>query len=440
MTQQHIMQGQKYADTGSMEQERLIIKNFLSIKDFDWEIKDFNILTGDMGSGKSLCFKLLYFFQSIFDSVFNIYNLTTKDMELKKIKDRMTKEFYEIFYLKNSNVNLTDASITYSYKIADKRFEISANWGSEENNLDWKCEYIENTIKKWQTIDVGDTLESSDELRRRIFEDISSYFDYKLPMGVVFIPASRAFMSFDRDAGNASRINEYFFDILSDLTNYYEKKFGNNFSNDIKHILHINGVKIRKSVSKSTIYLDLKDGRTIPLSFASSGQQELFYLLWIVDNIQDLKYSWASNIRGSVIVEEPSAHLFPQEQKETIEYLVKIFQKNSEKKKIKFFISTHSPYVLDVINNMLYKGNMIRRFPDQEQKINEKINMPFINYEDVSAYFIEGNRMATNMLKESDGNHHLYEDKILDISAQINEDTNDLHYLNNILINENDDK
>jgi AAA15 family ATPase/GTPase len=48
--------------------ETLDIENFLSIKEFHWDIKQFNIITGDMGSGKSLCIKLLCFFEGIFRS------------------------------------------------------------------------------------------------------------------------------------------------------------------------------------------------------------------------------------------------------------------------------------------------------------------------------------------------------------------------------------
>ncbi|WP_461252207.1 hypothetical protein, partial [Treponema sp. R8-4-B8] len=47
-------------------QEKLIIKNFFTIKDFEWDVKGFNILTGGMASGKSLALKLLYFCEQVF--------------------------------------------------------------------------------------------------------------------------------------------------------------------------------------------------------------------------------------------------------------------------------------------------------------------------------------------------------------------------------------
>jgi AAA15 family ATPase/GTPase len=47
--------------------EFLKIRNFFSIKEFDWDIKGFNVITGGMGAGKSLCLKLLYFFERSLD-------------------------------------------------------------------------------------------------------------------------------------------------------------------------------------------------------------------------------------------------------------------------------------------------------------------------------------------------------------------------------------
>jgi AAA15 family ATPase/GTPase len=45
--------------------ETLEIHNFLSIKHIKWEIEKFNIITGDMAAGKSLCIKLTQFFEDI---------------------------------------------------------------------------------------------------------------------------------------------------------------------------------------------------------------------------------------------------------------------------------------------------------------------------------------------------------------------------------------
>jgi predicted ATPase len=54
--------------------ERLIVKNFLCLKDIDMEVKDFLILIGPQAAGKSLCAKLLYFFRTISEEM-AFYNM-----------------------------------------------------------------------------------------------------------------------------------------------------------------------------------------------------------------------------------------------------------------------------------------------------------------------------------------------------------------------------
>ena len=78
--------------------ETLEINNFLSISYMDWKINNFNILTGDMGSGKSLCIKLLSFFENIFvSSILLAPGFSKKLFEngnfFDKLSDRLKKNF-----------------------------------------------------------------------------------------------------------------------------------------------------------------------------------------------------------------------------------------------------------------------------------------------------------------------------------------------------------
>ncbi len=49
--------------------EKLIIKNFAGIKELEIEVKKINILIGPETSGKSICAKLLFYFQDFFKEV-----------------------------------------------------------------------------------------------------------------------------------------------------------------------------------------------------------------------------------------------------------------------------------------------------------------------------------------------------------------------------------
>jgi predicted ATPase len=78
--------------------ETLSIKNFFSITDFDWEIKKFNILTGDMGAGKSLCLKLLYFLEQAFHTAVFDAPVEKDSLSLDTLYNRLNVQFNKIFH------------------------------------------------------------------------------------------------------------------------------------------------------------------------------------------------------------------------------------------------------------------------------------------------------------------------------------------------------
>jgi predicted ATP-dependent endonuclease of OLD family len=88
---------------------------------------------------------------------------------------------------------------------------------------------------------------------------------------------------------------------------------------------------------------DAKD--KIRLSNASSGQQEVIRLL------QDIFITMLDQEKVLRILEEPEAHLFPIAQKQLIELLVLMMNQNIDNQLI---ITTHSPYILTVFNNLLF--------------------------------------------------------------------------------------
>ena len=60
-------------------------------------------------------------------------------------------------------------------------------------------------------------------------------------------------------------------------------------------------------------------------------------------------YQLINNIKTFIILEEPEAHLYPDAQKKMVELLSMFQSKNNE-----LLLTTHSPYVLGTINNLIY--------------------------------------------------------------------------------------
>lgn len=93
-------------------------------------------------------------------------------------------------------------------------------------------------------------------------------------------------------------------------------------------------------------FLLTPDGRQVPLSTLSSGQQEL---LPIVACMPSLYNSQAGTLH---YVEEPEAHLFPSTQCKIMQALVEASYDSS------LIITTHSPYVLAKVNNLIKAGEL----------------------------------------------------------------------------------
>ena len=103
-------------------------------------------------------------------------------------------------------------------------------------------------------------------------------------------------------------------------------------------------------------YLHTPDGRKVPLSALSSGQQELLPIITFLP--------WLSGARTASLcyIEEPEAHLFPTTQSRLVQGLVMIASSSS------LVMTTHSPYVLTKVNNLLKAGNLGKKLGEPLRK------------------------------------------------------------------------
>jgi hypothetical protein len=160
----------------------------------------------------------------------------------------------------------------------------------------------------------------------------------------------------------------------------------------------------------------------------ASGQQELLYLLLAMDKL-DKRGSSLSGKQLSIFIEEPSAHLFPAEQKKAVEFIVKIFREihDTNENPIRFFITTHSPFVLEVINNILGKGKlkeMLENSNDESLK-KEYENLGFYHLAsgEVGAFSMEDGNVIP-IIENSGDTPYMLSEQIQKITAAIDEDAN----------------
>jgi hypothetical protein len=190
----------------------------------------------------------------------------------------------------------------------------------------------------------------------------------------VFIPAGRSFFSqvqstvFSQLAEGESlepfmaEYGAYFVPTKSSLESvgYLDMTSGeiimpDSLQHDFEEILHARFRRIEKQD-----FFESADGRRVKLAQASSGQQAAFpLLLWLVHSVL------FPHRRGRVVyIEEPEAHLFPSTQKRLIELMAQVFR--AWDGNMLLVLTTHSPYILTSVNNLLQAGRLYSDVSDKE--------------------------------------------------------------------------
>lgn len=124
-------------------------------------------------------------------------------------------------------------------------------------------------------------------------------------------------------------------------------------------------------------YLELNNGKKIPLTAAASSIKELSPFLFFLKN-------W-SRYQFSFCIEEPEAHLHPTMQKDIADLLAACLNKG-----MYFQMTTHSDYFLQRINQLILLGDFRKKdFAQYEEfRKSHALNQRFyLDRESVSCYF-----------------------------------------------------
>ena len=421
--------------------QRLIIKNFGPIENCDIDVKDFLVLTGPQASGKSTVAKSVFFFNYLKDILFQYVIKTNQRKSL--FETRSLKESF-VFEVRNAfvqsfgeNVGNTDTSIKYIYD--NGRFvEVTFNESNAgelivvpklDNELLKAIDMLDDEIKE-------NGIKNADDIRKIIYSDI-----FKNDMEILYIPAGRSLLTLlsaqigylysvmdDRQKSTMDYCTQNYLERVLQIKSYFDrgpsqllKKELNNNGNIDEATLKMAIAKIEEILkgeyknSDGEELLKLSDNEFVKLNYASSGQQEA---VWITNM---LFYYMLGNMKTYFIIEEPESHLFPEAQKAITE-LISIAKND----KNKVLITTHSPYILGSINNLLYADKIGK---SKNKEMVEELVSPhmWLSYIVMGAYYLE-NGMLENILDEEyqDINH----DVIDGVSSVINETYEKLTDLN----------
>jgi len=433
--------------------QKIQIHNFAAIKDAEIEVKNLLILIGEQASGKSTIAKLIYFFKSLRDDLFNqIYTDTNKDYFDKTayLILPIRQKFYDYYgstrHLPNFNIRFylsieEDKYINLSLKDNKKlNVQLSANFITKDFKTSIK-QLKKLLLKYSDSTDIHENLASEQAkilIAQKLSLSVNELFDCHHNQQLYIIEGRNATISY------SSLFENYFYADLqnrlveqSKFTEYKKlaknpdektmnenlmldfvkrvvklkdifKKFGN-FEGLIESYADSKEEKERLLIVKNKIdeilkakyridswgeklVLNSETNEYVYLSNSSSGQKESIRIL------QDLFLIVLENQSVLRIIEEPEAHLFPVAQKQLIELLAYMLNINSLNQLI---ITTHSPYVLTVINNLLFAKRVLEKKQESTNNVNEIIPAQYhLNPEGFSAYSI-GNSMFGDVYCEN---------------------------------------
>lgn len=394
--------------------ERIEIKGFLTIDHAVFEIKKINILIGAQAQGKSVIAKLVYFFKTFFSDAFLE---SVQKFESKRDIDKKCLSQFEQIFPRYSWVN---QEFSIFYKNGDYEVSIIRTKSGNKYTLKFNyCKELADFHKKLKNcyklaLDEFDSRvnqENGKRTQRRewVFsETISNKIKDPVFIAVlrkpIFIPASRSFFA---------NLQKNIFSFLASNIDIdpFIKEFGSRYEQSKRldqdgFFRHDESNEItRKKVDKlisdivvgEYVYAEEQDwisnkGKKTNLANASSGQQESLPMLLI---LKIWSFIYAQKNFTTFFIEEPEAHVFPVSQKQIISLIATIYNTFGHS----FFITTHSPYILTAINNLVVGRDAYDKADGDDEKI-KKLEEVFaidelIHLEDVSAYTLNKGKLES---------------------------------------------
>lgn len=363
------------------------------------------VLTGPQSNGKSTIAKAVYFFRTIKDDILDLMlRISPDDMEekwKKRLSKRLKDKFMQLFGSTYGMSNQMEAVYYYDRKSYIKVF-LRPNYRSGGPNY-VNIEFSQNIMDYLRELDshiFTDITNNQIKRYRNKLEDI--FCD---PYETVFIPAGRNMITlltsqlnyiFASMSENQKRGIDYctqgyiqlvlrlkplfahgIAGLLSDKVNLTQDKFNMALAKKMKALIaKILKGRYQYENGEEKLYIGQgQDTSYVKINFASSGQQET---VWIT-NI--LFYYLLENRPVFLVVEEPESHLYPDAQK-LIAELLSMFMHNSNS----LMITTHSPYVLGTLNNLIYADILEKRGVDGVSKVIDSDTI--VDNAKVSAYHV----------------------------------------------------
>ena len=412
--------------------EKIIIKNFGPIKDVELEIKDINVFIGSTSSGKSTVAKLIAIFKDSADLVntdnFDIFTELLSDYNINYLIGETTIIKYEnneySLQIENQSVvsNLPIEELASALEPIREMMpvlvplikSIISGKGSinklyslillvidqfdlekieirpqKDNEKVKRIQELLDRIKKNKSQFATGSYTSLQETISDM-KDLNDLISNPFGLGkTVYIPAERILLSM---------VAESVFGLMDNDVSIAKciKKFGSRLESARKKYSNfsIPFLEINYTYSDKSNFITFRDGAKVRLEQVSSGLQSIIPLLLVIEaNVTD-----EHTINNCFVVEEPELNLYPTVQKELVEFIVERINRSKDK----LIITTHSPYVLTSLDNLIQASNAAKANPEQKEKVAEIVpEGKWVDFDRVACYYFEGGTCRSTLDTEN---------------------------------------
>lgn len=372
--------------------EKLIIKNFGPIKHIELELKKFNVLIGEQATGKSTVAKVLavcrYFsyilegnnpLESPFGQGLINWGLT-EFVQQESFISYQCKHYS--FTAQRLKVTLEDDSDLEYKKYIEDEFPL---FKSTLKPLSKEFDYLLTELNK-----LNPKSQSSDPAVQYLISsqnwNIPTSFYQNEVANVLdnpfYFPAERGLQSiFSLGKSSIQNISDSLFNQFAQLD-----QIARLFKKDtVIEPLNIT----YKNVEGKGFVRKNNEEKFYSLYNAATGYQSTIPVVLVIKYYNEIRKK-----NKTFIIEEPELNLFPAVQQKLLEYVVD--------KGINYgntvLLTTHSPYTLTVLNNLMYAYQVGQ---DDSGKTNAIIEKKYwLNPDDVSAYKLLANGTCENIIDE----------------------------------------